>query len=269
MGTQFWWFYDVLILAAAGGLLYNAAAKGFGRMVFPLIGCILAFAAGVCGSRFLAEPVYHMLFSDKIIATIQAEYEETDIYPAIVEQYRRMQQDDTMTEQKLKEAAASGNVPEPIAAAAGEMAASELLHRFSPLPPESAAAFFTAEPEVLCQFLNAADAQEAAAVLEQAYFRPFYLEMVRTAVFLLLAVVMLIVVGILSNMAGDLEQLMHIRKGSRILAFPIGIVQAAFALLTITVSVRLIVLATNNQMMLFNEETIAETIVFHYIYDWI
>ena len=37
MGTQFWWFYDVLIIAVAAGLLYNAAAKGLNKMIFPLV----------------------------------------------------------------------------------------------------------------------------------------------------------------------------------------------------------------------------------------
>lgn len=267
MGTQFWWFYDVLIIAVAAGLLYNAAAKGLNKMIFPLVGCILAFAAGCFGSGLLAEPAYNMLFQENISETIQTEYEEMDFVPAVLEQFNRMNPEDTVDQRELKELLSAESIPETVSDAAGEVVQAMLTRRFAPLPEESVSDLFRQEPEQLRHFLDAEEPADAAAVLEEQYFRPFYLEMVQLAGFLLIAVVILIVVGIISNMAGNLEELMHIRRFSHVLAFPIGIVRAAFALIAITAAVRLIVLSTENMMMLFNEETIAETKIFHYLYD--
>ena len=59
------------------------------------------------------------------------------------------------------------------------------------------------------------------------------------------------------------------RRGNHILAFPIGLVQAAAVLIAVTVAVRLIVLGTGNMMILFNQETIDKTMLFHYLYEQI
>lgn len=267
MGTQFWWFYDVLIAAVAAGLVYNAVSKGLNKMIFPLVGCILAFAAGVFGSGYLAQPIYNMLFREKIAETIQTEYEATELYTAVLEQVNRMDPENTMTQQELGTVLSDENIPETVMNAAGEAVNAMLARRFSPMPDETVSTFFLRQPEELRRFLDAQQSADAAAVLEEQYFRPFYLEMVRIAGFLLLAAVVLIIVGIIGNMAGNLEEQMHIRRFSHALAFPIGVLQAAFALIAIAAAVKLIVLGTEDMMMIFNQETIVQTKLFHYIYE--
>ncbi len=267
MGTQFWWFYDVLIVAIAGGLLYNAVSKGFNRMVFPLIGSILAFVVGFFGSDVLAEPVYQMLFRENLEETFQIEYEELDFYPEVLSQYHRMNPDLTMKEKALKEALAEETVSDEVTAAVGQVVDELLSRKLFPLPQERVTAYFAEHPTVFRQFIDAQDAAAAASVLEEHYFRPFMVSLVRMALFLLLLVVVFILVSIIANMAGNLEEQMHIRKCNRLLAFPIGLLQTACVLIAVTVAIRLIVLSTENSMILFNQETIEKTQIFHYLYE--
>lgn len=269
MGTQFWWFYDVLIAAITGCILYNAVAKGFNRMLFPLIGSILAVVVGFFGSDFLAPPVYEMLFQDTVTEHFEIEYTETELYPAILDSYNNVKSPDApMKEKELREALAQETVPEALTMAVGQTV-DTMLHSLSPLPQENVSTFFVEHPAALRQFLDAEDAQSAASAVESHYLRPFYVSLVRMGLFLLLMAVVLILMGIISNMAGSLEELMHMRRGNHILAFPIGLVQAAAVLIAVTVAVRLIVLGTGNMMILFNQETIDKTMLFHYLYEQI
>ena len=41
MGTQFWWFYDVLAVSISVGVLYVAVQKGINKTMFPLIGFLV------------------------------------------------------------------------------------------------------------------------------------------------------------------------------------------------------------------------------------
>lgn len=274
MGTQFWWFYDVLMLALTAGLLYNAIAKGFNKMVFQLVGFVLAFVIGFFGSGYLAEPAYDMLYREQITNTLHAAYEAPALYEAAAQGMQKNLPDGAQADSAyLQETAAAilegEEAPQWFAAAIGNAADMLIGSRISPSPEKTIGDLFTENPEVLRAFLEADAAGDAALVadrLERSYVRPYYIEMVKMAIFLLLQIVVLIVVGVIAGMAGNLEQHMHIRKFNRALAVPVGLIEVASVLIFFAVAVKLAVMATDNMMLLFNEETIAETKIFQLIY---
>jgi hypothetical protein len=104
-------------------------------------------------------------------------------------------------------------------------------------------------------------------VLEENYLHPAYQPLVRMGVFLLLETVVLIIFGIISSMAGNLEEQMHIRRGNHLLAIPVGLVEAACVLIMLTVAVKLLICLTDSQMILFNEATVERSKLFRLLYD--
>lgn len=270
MGTQFWWFYDVLILAIAAVLFYHAVSKGFNKMVFHLVGCILAFVIGIFGSGFLAEPVYNMLFRDAITAEVQVVFEETDLYEEMAsyarEQYPESEFADADREMMMQYEEGTPIYTEASAAVLEPL----LVQKITPHPQRSLHDFFISEKVYFTEML-AAEADdnpaEAAAQLEKGYFRPFYVALMQMGLFLLLEIVVVIIVGIISGMAGSLEELMHIRKCNRLLAVPVALIEIFIVEISVTVAVKLIAVATNNMMLLFNQETINETMLFKFIFE--
>ncbi|MDE5563993.1 MAG: hypothetical protein K2I93_02465 [Oscillospiraceae bacterium] len=71
MGTQFWWFYDILLLCVAGGTLYAAIARGFNKGIFRLVGFVAAMILGVWGSGLFQNSIYESLFREGITTSVE------------------------------------------------------------------------------------------------------------------------------------------------------------------------------------------------------
>lgn len=272
MGTQFWWFYDVLTLTIAAGLLYHAAAKGFNKLIFRFVGAVLAFLAGFFGSGWLAEPTYSALFYENTISVIGTEYESPEMLPTILTQAQSLYPEETaeLTEEALGETIAQvkagGEIPSWLPEAIGAAADHALESKLSLTPDQDLQTLFAENPQLLQEIMAA---EAPAEMLEQTHYRPFYLDVIRMALFLLLEAVVLIITGIIAAMIGDPEQLMHIRRCNKLLAVPAGLIQVFCVLVTFTVAVKLIVIATDDMMLLFNQATIEETKLFKLLYEMI
>ncbi len=277
MGTQFWWFYDVLTVTIAGGLLYAAVAKGFNKIVFSLIGCILAFVVGFFGSGYLSAPAYEMLYREKIESSFQITCEELDLYDAAAQNLRQSgvegipeESDNAFVQEAVQKYCETGEMPAWLPYAAGEVLDTQVINKITPSPETPLRDAFTADETLLHRVVsayNAGDLQQMARELEASYMRPAYLKTVRLGVFLLLEAVVLIIVGIIAAMAGNPEELMHLRRLNRPLAVVGGMVEAACVLLSVAVAVKLVVTLTEGMMLLFNEQTVERTKIFRYIYE--
>ncbi len=276
MGTQFWWFYDVLIVAVAGGVIYHAAAKGFNQMVFRLIGCILAFVIGGLGSWGLSEPIYHAIYQHECEEKIQVSLEGQDLYQLtaeyITDHTDAADTDAETISTEIQSAVDGTEISDTLLVGVSGMLTSLTESRLNPKPDagiyECLAKNVDSTRYILSQF-EAEDRMGMAVELEKIYIRPDYTRMVGLAAFLILEAVIAIIVGIISASIGDKEELMHVRKLNRPLAVLAGLLEAAAWLLTITAVIRLMVSATDNMMMLFNEETIDKTFLFKYIFQMI
>ncbi len=272
MGTQFWWFYDVLAVTLAVGIIYAAVAKGFNRIVFQLIGTILAFVVGVFGSKAFAPSVYELIYQDNIINNVQQVLEEQQIYDTMA-QLLKSTQDGTAPEEydsaALQSMNAADDVPQWYADALGNAAQHLLDPVLSSQNDMALTQVFTENPDFLREFrssLNEETKLAAAVALERDYYREGYLQLVKMALFLLLELVIVIIISVIANMASSLEEMMHIRRCNRLLGFAAGLLEAACAVLTMTVAVKLLVDGTSGQMLLFNEPTIEATQLFKWLY---
>ncbi|MBQ8928026.1 MAG: hypothetical protein IJ055_07110 [Oscillospiraceae bacterium] len=272
MGAQFWWFYDVLTLSIAACALYAAVSKGFNRMIFRLIGAAAALLIGVYGSALLQGWGYDTLFRDKIVASAQQVLAETDPAAAVYEHSQVIEGGEMKDEEEAGERlaqAADGTFDEVVCACVGSalqvrLTALQAPHE-RPLPE-----LLGEHPETYRSLVEAwlsGDDPTGAALIEELYYRTSYTRLVRLGLFLLLECVLLIIVGIIAAMAGNLEEQMHIRRMDRPLGAFAGLVETAFILATVSVALRMLIMLTDNEMLLFNEETIGATRLFHWIYD--
>ncbi len=272
MGTQFWWFYDVLTLTIAVGIVYLAVAKGFNKMIFQLIGTILAFVVGIFGSNALAPFAYERIYQDNIINNVQQVLEEQSVYDTMAQRARQTDvafpgDDDSTALQSMN---AQETVPEWYIAALGDAVQLLLDPVLSPQNDLTIAQVF-AENEALQQefrsSLNEESKLAAAVALEREYYRAGYEQLVRMALFLILELVVVVIVSVIANMTSSLEEIMHIRRCNRLLGFVVGVLEAASALLTLVVAVKLLVDGTSGQMLLFNEPTIEASRLFQLLYE--
>jgi hypothetical protein len=277
MGTQFWWFYDVLILSIACGMIYAAAAKGFNRTLLRMVGFLAALAVGITASKPLSGYVYNMLCHESVTQTLTEVCEELPLYENAAQLINRGSIEDAPDEadsvqlEKTGEAAGEGEETEAwFVVSVGTVVQQAVTVRLSPHTNRELSEVFLQNPDVLQAFLSnwtQEDYQGAASVLEENYLHPAYQPLVRMGVFLLLETVVLIIFGIISSMAGNLEEQMHIRRGNHLLAIPVGLVEAACVLIMLTVAVKLLICLTDSQMILFNEATVERSKLFRLLYD--
>jgi hypothetical protein len=70
MGTQFFWFYDVLLIAVLLGLTYSCTRKGFTTGVVNFVGTLLGFALALVISAPAASQIYNNFVSPGVIEQI-------------------------------------------------------------------------------------------------------------------------------------------------------------------------------------------------------
>lgn len=64
MGSQFWWFYDILAVALTLFIIYLNAKRGFKKNFLIIIGYVLSVVVTSVTSAMLAEPVYTWLIRE-------------------------------------------------------------------------------------------------------------------------------------------------------------------------------------------------------------
>ncbi len=275
MGVQFWWFYDVLVLAVVAGILYSSVSKGFNKMVFHMIGTILAFVIAFFGSSALAPSVYQTIYKENITNHIQRVLEEQDIFEVMA----ALSHDPTygaplgLETEDMRETASQVVSVQQVSAWYADLlsdASQQMLAQsLSPQTDQLLSELFASDSDLFMAYhsgIVGGDIGSCANVLEQSYYREGYTELVRMALFLVMAIVVVIIVGVIAHMTGNLEEIMHIRRCNRLLGFLVGVLETAFVLFAIAVAVKLLVNGTDSQMLLFNEETIEATKIFKLLY---
>ena len=287
MGTQFWWFYDVLAVTMMLGIGYAVISKGFNKVIFQLAAFILSILVGILGADLIAPKVYQEMFQEKILTSVQSSLEDEnfDIYQRVAESMAMS----APKEEKVPDAEALhkkllgvrnqetpsfedwyleafGNVIEQ---RVNDVQKLHYVHSGQTTLSER----IQTEPssglrDLLLCFEEDSDRDLATSirtVIEPVY-QINYTQLVRLSLFLVIELVMLIICCIIASMTNNLEQSMHLRRGDHILALPVALVEMAVLLFILCVTIRLIAQITDNQMLLFNEETIQETLLFRHIY---
>ena len=77
MGTEFFWFYDVILAAVLAGLIFIGAKRGFIRMVLSLAAIIVSFVAALLISDGVAGWIYDGFISKPLEQTISETVNDT------------------------------------------------------------------------------------------------------------------------------------------------------------------------------------------------
>ncbi|MCL1903920.1 MAG: hypothetical protein FWF94_05845 [Oscillospiraceae bacterium] len=70
MGTQFFWFYDILLAAILTGIIYRCARQGFAARIWAFVGVALAFIIALSVSAPIAVLLYDNWISPGVIDKI-------------------------------------------------------------------------------------------------------------------------------------------------------------------------------------------------------
>ncbi len=66
MGNDFFWFYDVFVVAVAAATLYNGAKKGAVSVLISAVSAVIAFVVAFTFTGVISDRLYDNLFRDRI-----------------------------------------------------------------------------------------------------------------------------------------------------------------------------------------------------------
>lgn len=71
MGTEFWWFYDAVLVMIILYTIYSCAKRGGRRILILICGYIIAVLLGSAGSAFLTDPIYSSSVKDSEVHKLE------------------------------------------------------------------------------------------------------------------------------------------------------------------------------------------------------
>lgn len=293
MGVQFWWFYDVVVVAAILISLFITVKKGLLKATFSLLGYIIAISVAISLSSTIAGSFYKSAVRESNIKKIDqslsqgdftddlANYLESQGYNIYIDRDRFEQiyiKGEKVDENIYKyvnningkkvdeEAIFYNKLHEGYATVTSNFVSKQL----SVYSAECAAEEIRKSPEKFYGFMKLMEEEESrrgpATFLVDNYLEKPYKTQLRLIIMLALLVVLILLSLFISSSAGRNDKT---EPGliTHFMCALAGIMKGAVIVFAIAVMVRLYVVMGSNRMLFFNHEAIERTYIFKYIYE--
>lgn len=77
MGTEFFWFFDVIIIAILIGSMLTGGKKGFVAMLLSFVSIIVSFVVALSASGLIGEAIYNSVVRDRLSESINEQLTQT------------------------------------------------------------------------------------------------------------------------------------------------------------------------------------------------
>lgn len=299
MGSQFWWFYDVLAAAAIFVMVYLSGKRGIFKSMLHLAGYFLAFVLAFTISGSLAKGIYKNSVRNSNIKKLTKSTASTDFIAEVKDHieedydfsgeiaYDRLQK--IYTEENSLGFSYDEQIYQYVSSIYSNKVGNEdvfyqKLHKgyaaivsgiisenLVDYAGETAYQEIIRKPEKMNELipllLDPEDSRGAAEYIADSYTSTPYRSIIRLISFMAILAALIIVTVFLVNAtfrtAGFQSLASHISGG--ITGILLGAVIVAF----IAACVRLNVICGEDKMLFFNNEAIDKTYLFRHIYDFI
>lgn len=295
MGTQFWWFYDVLALATILVCAFIWGKKGAMKGVFAAVGGVLSvmLAFGISSAvadglrqitvksgdaHKLEEHLSQDTFSDEMAVYLENMgysirvdrkklgeiLDKTDVqYDEAIAKYvnnvnsKRLEEDSQVLVEKVREG---------YAAAIGEIVG-ESLSKFA---AETAANEVRKNPDMmqeLIPLMRGEVSSAAANYIGENCTAPAYRTIFRLVSFVVLFLVFwLALTAIIKSFSGSRDSGTAAGAANHIIGAVMGTAAGAIAVLAVAAAVRLSAVLGSNEMLFFNNDVVDKSFVFRFFY---
>ncbi len=302
MGTEFWWFFDALVVIVAIYVIFSNAKRGVTKVWILGIGYFLAVLTGTFMAMPLAETMYnsvavnsdmqaiervnkHVNFVNTFCTVIDSHH--LGFYAEKQEVQQRINGDnakkfvtklwlymnwrnDNQTilhadRTAMTEAEFEAELREALVKHYGELLGKELPEYVRVNFEEKMAANPKLMVDLVVQYSSGG--KSAVQYIEDTYVREPTLEMLAIFGFFMVFSVVIVIAAVISSAVENKVFFNNTYTKERVAGGLIGIVEAAAMLILMTLLVRLLVMLGGGDLLCFNEPTIAESKIFRFLYD--
>ena len=302
MGTEFWWFFDALVVIVAIYVIFSNAKRGVTKVWILGIGYFLAVLTGTFMAMPLAETMYnsvavnsdmqaiervnkHVNFVNTFCTVIDnhklgfyAEKQEvqkrisgSDAKKFVTRLWLYMNvRNDNQTilhpnGERMTEAEFEAELREALVKHYGELLGKELPEYVRVCFEEKLASNPKLMVDLIVQYSIGGNA--CIEYIEDTYVREPTLEMLAIFGFFMVFSVVIVIAAVISSAVENKFFFNNTYRKERVAGGLIGIVEAAAMLILMTLLVRLLVMLGGGDLLCFNEPTIAESKIFRFLYD--
>lgn len=295
MGTEFWWFYDIIAAAIILVCIFLSAKKGVMKGTFAMTACILAalLAFGISGS--FSGALYEMTIKSGNTKKISKNIEENTFLNKYSSYLEGLGYNIRVNTDKMDSIFSSGgdytskickyvnNINSKPAESDEAVLREKIIEGYavvvSDLVYQSLNSKYVAESAAklirensdsineLIPLITNHDVQHSGVVyIVDHYTAEAYKTMFRLALFVALFAVFAVIIGIfIKSFAGSRNDDFP-SAGSHAVGGFVGIVSACFIIFAAAAAVRLWAIMGSNEMLFFNNEAVDKSYIFKYFY---
>ncbi len=295
MGSQYWWFYEVIVGAIALVCIFIGSKKGMMKSLFAFVGVIISafvsfalsetIAKSICGGPLIdsnGKKLVQNISGDSFVSEYKTYLENlgysirvdggklTEIFESdepyeteIAEYINNINGHSVDKEEVLVEKIREGFAVY-VTGVVGES-----LNKYD---TETCGILVRADSEsmqeVVPLIMDSDETNDAAWYIAENYILPATKVLVRLVAYLVLFIIFaVIIIACVNSFLGRHEQSM-ISMSSHIGGGVFGLFTAVFIVFAVAVGVRLGAITGDNEMLFFNNDVVDKTYVFRYFYDF-
>lgn len=295
MGTQFWWFYDVIAAAAILICVYISGRKGFMKSAFMAIACVISLVVSMAASGAVSQSLYENTVRSGNVKKLEKSWDRETFTLKYAVYLESMGYNIKVNSEKLNNIFDSGeNYDEALCKYVNNVNARKVENDEAVLREKIREGYAVVMAEMLAEPLNKFAAETAAEKIRSGMSMEEFIPLLRdrdsihnAAVYAAdnytaeaystqfrLIVFTVVYIAVLLLMLATLNSFMRNREndsqgaGSHIAGGFIGFAMGAAMVFAIAAIVRLWTVMGGNEMLFFNNEAIDKTIIFKYFYDF-
>lgn len=225
---------DLLLAAAILYYFVHGWRKGFLSTFVHVVGYVLACCGAYIGSRALAETTYQLFIRQKLVQSVS---------------------------EALQNSAASADVTTSIGA---------VLQTVPKVISGFVTTFFGGMEGLVKEFGDtiASTADSVGATIADQMLYPIIYTLLQALFFLLLFFAIMVIVRSLSKVFRGVRHIPLIGPVNSLLGGALGLIQGAVIVLIVVMALNLLIGVTGDSIPYLNNEAIAKTYLFRYVYDW-
>ncbi|MBE6860434.1 MAG: CvpA family protein [Ruminococcus sp.] len=296
MGTEFWWIYDIAIIAIVVIIMFLSAKKGSSKKVMIVIGCMLSLVLAGTMNKSVSGFVYKNAFERSTPKSVNKAFEDFDVveeYEKIINEldynvklnYGKLEKiittEDNLhkklysyvcningivvdTEENFTEAINTGfanMIYEKLSLQLPTYALKEVnkIADDSESVKELSRMLYVEPDEPL--------PKEIGTHIGDEYIKPTILSIIKLAAFVILYVLIMILSRFIAMYINNTGAIPMMGRGESVGGAVFGFIHALVDIAVITYAVKFFVIIGEGEMLVFNEATIDKTYIFKYIYD--
>lgn len=287
--TMFQWFYDILALTISAVLIYSSAKKGFSKTIPVMVGYVLSIFIASMVSSPMANAFYSNVIKKNNVSAISENLSDlnfTQKYKSYIDALgyniktdsEKLEiiftSDNDITESVYQYCCElnGSNIPKDSFSEKFQSGYADIVYEAlkSDLPVYTLQSLYDS-PADFNQNIKAmynSDPLEIGRYIEENYVKSPIISVVKSVCFIISVFIVMFLVRIIADKINNAQLIKRFGFADRILGSILGLAEALIILAIIAVFVKSLILISNDEMMLFNSETIEKTKIFKHIFNF-